>query len=204
MEAKVDVRKLQILNDRINQTIDALNQVRFSVHGLGHTGGLQSFNPYMSQGFGMQQPFGMGVPGIGLQQLQGGLTGGFPGLGPQSTFGFPGVGPQSTLGFQHSPYQQLLQNPYLSQINSPWSQIGSPWNVLGHTGTSGFGAGGFGGVGGFGGGMGGGIGQNPLFGGTGGLFHTGYQGPDLIERQLAEARASDPFRITQTFPFVVS
>jgi len=38
MEAKVDVRKLQILNDRINQTIDALSQVRLSVHGLGHTG----------------------------------------------------------------------------------------------------------------------------------------------------------------------
>ena len=35
--AKVDLRKLQLLNDRINQCIDALNQVRFSVHGLGHS-----------------------------------------------------------------------------------------------------------------------------------------------------------------------
>jgi hypothetical protein len=35
--AKVDVRKLQLLNDRINQCIDALNQVRLSVHGLSHT-----------------------------------------------------------------------------------------------------------------------------------------------------------------------
>src|SRR3954467_8834355 len=50
MEARVDVRKLQILNDRINQTIDALNQVRLSVHGLGHSG-LQ--NPFMTQGYGM-------------------------------------------------------------------------------------------------------------------------------------------------------
>jgi hypothetical protein len=33
--AKVDIRKLQLLNDRIAQTIDALNQVRLSVHGLG-------------------------------------------------------------------------------------------------------------------------------------------------------------------------
>lgn len=33
--AKVDIRKLQLLNDRIVQTIDALNQVRLSVHGLG-------------------------------------------------------------------------------------------------------------------------------------------------------------------------
>lgn len=35
--AKIDIRKLQLLNDRINQTIDALNQVRLSVHGLSHT-----------------------------------------------------------------------------------------------------------------------------------------------------------------------
>ena len=35
--AKVDIKKLQALNDRINQCIDALNQVRLSVHGLAHT-----------------------------------------------------------------------------------------------------------------------------------------------------------------------
>jgi exopolyphosphatase/pppGpp-phosphohydrolase len=35
--AKIDIRKLQLLNDRINQTIDALNQVRLSVHGLSHS-----------------------------------------------------------------------------------------------------------------------------------------------------------------------
>jgi hypothetical protein len=35
--ANVDIRKLQLLNDRINQTIDALNQVRLSVHGLQHS-----------------------------------------------------------------------------------------------------------------------------------------------------------------------
>ena len=38
--AKVDIRKLQILNDRINQTLDALQQVRLSVHGIQHTAGL--------------------------------------------------------------------------------------------------------------------------------------------------------------------
>jgi hypothetical protein len=32
--AKVDIEKLQLLNDRISQTIEALNQVRMSVHGL--------------------------------------------------------------------------------------------------------------------------------------------------------------------------
>lgn len=35
---KVDIRKLQMLNDRVAQTIDALNQVRMSVHGIQHTG----------------------------------------------------------------------------------------------------------------------------------------------------------------------
>lgn len=35
MEARVDLRKLQILNDRINQALDALNQVRASVRALG-------------------------------------------------------------------------------------------------------------------------------------------------------------------------
>jgi hypothetical protein len=35
--AKVDIRRLQLLNDRINQCIEALNQVRLSVHGLSHT-----------------------------------------------------------------------------------------------------------------------------------------------------------------------
>src|SRR5580765_545566 len=65
MEARVDVRKLQILNDRINQTIDALNQVRLSVHGLGHTG----MNPPghgpgygMQQGLGAQNPYLFGAP----------------------------------------------------------------------------------------------------------------------------------------------
>jgi hypothetical protein len=195
MEAKVDVRKLQILNDRINQTIDALNQVRLSVHGLGHTGGLQPpFNPYLSQGFGMQQPYGIGAPGFGLQQ---GMQGGFQG-------GFPGIPPQVPFGFQHSPFQQF-GSPFLGQgQTSPWSQIGSPWSGAGQTNPMGFGgggSGGFGGIGGFGGGIGGGLSQ--LYGGMGGggLYHTP---PDLIERQLIEARANDPFRITQTFPFVVS
>lgn len=199
MEAKVDVRKLQVLNDRINQTIDALNQVRLSVHGLGHTGGLQSqINPlaYLSQGFGMQQPYGMGVPG------------GFPGVGgPFGGFqqggigGMQGLTPNIPFGFQHSPFQPQLTNPYLSlMLSSPWSQIGSPfsqqtppWGLLGQTGGIG---------GGFGGGIGGGLSQ--LYGGGvgGGLGHTGYQ--DVIERQLVELRANDPFRITQTFPFVIS
>src|SRR5882672_1686070 len=105
MEAKVDVRKLQILNDRINQTIDALNQVRVSVHGLGHTSAMQQpLNPLSflgqgyggQQGYGLQQPYGFGSPGL------------FPGLGGQFA-GLQGLQGGGGFGFQHSPF-----NPYLN------------------------------------------------------------------------------------------
>ena len=99
MEARVDVRKLQILNDRINQTIDALNQVRLSVHGLGHSG-LQ--NPFLGQqGYGMQQ--GLGVPnpyGFGMQNPLQGVGGPLSQL--QNQFTQQGV--LGGLGFQHSPF----------------------------------------------------------------------------------------------------
>jgi hypothetical protein len=54
--AKVDIRKLQILNDRIAQTIDALNQVRLSVHGV-------SASPSIGA-YGFQSPFGIAA-GLG-------------------------------------------------------------------------------------------------------------------------------------------
>src|SRR5512140_930119 len=57
--AKVEIRKLQLLNDRINQCIDALNQVRLSVHGLSHSPGVSpsagiplTQNPYAATGLG--------------------------------------------------------------------------------------------------------------------------------------------------------
>lgn len=53
MEARVDIRKLQQLNDRINQVLDALSQVRLSVYGLSHTGapvgGAFAANPWAAQ-----------------------------------------------------------------------------------------------------------------------------------------------------------
>ena len=59
--AKVDIRKLQLLNDRINQCIDALNQVRLSVHGLSqglsHTGAQSGVNA--------GSPYGLGQTGFG-------------------------------------------------------------------------------------------------------------------------------------------
>jgi len=180
MEAKVDVRKLQVLNDRINQTIDALNQVRLSVHGLGHTGFQgQPMNPYsyLTQGYGMQQPFGFGqgFPGFGGQQ--GGFSGmtglGQQGYGQQGLQGFPGLTPG--FGFQHSPFtpQYTPFSPFVHPLTNPlltqWGggpNVGVPWGNLG-----------------------------------GGLFHSG---PDVIERQILEIKAADPYRITQTFPFVLS
>ncbi|MCB0384852.1 MAG: hypothetical protein KDD43_05620, partial [Bdellovibrionales bacterium] len=61
--AKIDVQKLQLLNDRICQTIDALNQVRMSMHGftngLGHN--IPAFYPqapfYGTQSYYGAQPF---------------------------------------------------------------------------------------------------------------------------------------------------
>jgi len=74
--AKVDIEKLQLLNDRITQVIDALNQVRVSVHGLqsrvqGQVPGLgmgglshTAFAPQFGQQFGQQ---GYGQQGYGQQ-----------------------------------------------------------------------------------------------------------------------------------------
>ena len=49
--AKVDLEKLQLLNDRIQQTIDALQQVRASVHGL-------------ASAFSSQSPMAWGASGL--------------------------------------------------------------------------------------------------------------------------------------------
>ena len=57
---KVDIQKLQLLNDRVAQTIDALNQVRMSVYGIQHSpaqaapwghGGAYAGYPTQSFGF---------------------------------------------------------------------------------------------------------------------------------------------------------
>lgn len=99
MEAKVDVRKLQILNDRINQTIDALSQVRMSVHGLGHTGvPTPTINPFM--------PPGLGYPTVPFQ--------GIPPVPPIPYGAIPPIPPIPGLfGLSHSPYTPPV-NPFFN------------------------------------------------------------------------------------------
>jgi len=128
--AKVDIRKLQLLNDRINQTIDALNQVRLSVHGLSHTAGINPNVPNVGAtafglGAGAQQGGFPQVPQVGFPQMQ---QAGFPqvfggGLSHTPLF-FGGVqggmNPYAPWGVQGglNPYAGIGiggVNPYLAQ-----------------------------------------------------------------------------------------
>ena len=91
MEAKVDIEKLQVLNDRIAQTIDALNQVRLSVHGAQQSlGAQQALGGPAAAGAAQVWPGGIShspytqIPTAGVspfvqtpwlaQQMQGGLA----------------------------------------------------------------------------------------------------------------------------------
>jgi hypothetical protein len=112
--AKVDIRKLQLLNDRINQSIDALNQVRLSVHGLSHTAGVNPNVPAGAYGMGIgQQQAGMPLQQGGFPQVSG-----FPQV---QQGGFPQVQqggfPQQFGGLSHTPMPygvgQAGINPYV-------------------------------------------------------------------------------------------
>lgn len=176
VDAKVDIRKLQLLNDRIAQVTDALNQVRLSVHGLTHTGapmvqalaGLPLGTLQPQFGFPQQIPYVPGQP-IGFQHAPY-----YPGVSPAIPFGqfaWPsGLQPPVAGGFglQHaaySPYGPFAQSPQgIGQIPG-WA--GSPvW-------ASPFGS---------------------------GLSHS----PDLMEQRAIEQRTNDPNRILQTFPFCLA
>src|SRR5262245_649909 len=213
MEAKVDVRKLQLLNDRITQVMDALNQVRFSVHGLSHTGapigqaapgfppGQYGIPQQPQLGFQPQTPYGMTQPwgqlGTALQPQFGYQQQTPYGLG--QPWGQLGIPQQPQLGFQQ-------QVPY--GVGQPFGQLGAQMGLqqpmmagfggLQHTpyGYSPFGQGLPGGApapgwtGSY---------ASP-FGFGGGLYHS----PELVEQRLVEQRATDPNRIVQTFPFCLA
>jgi hypothetical protein len=112
--AKVDLRKLQLLNDRINQTIDALSQLRLTVHGLGHsTGNLPAFTQGATgYGFGyspdprMLAGYGVGM-GIGVPQFPTATPWGVSQFGPQIPWTAQGIN-----GFTHS--SEATLDPYAS------------------------------------------------------------------------------------------
>jgi len=113
--AKVDIRKLQLLNDRINQVIDALNQVRLSVHGLGlsHTSAPWLQGAAWPQAYGMNAAIGAQVP-FGQVPFAQGAYG-------QSAYGqLPyGQGLAHTTGF-------IPQSPFFAPLGLQANQIGIP------------------------------------------------------------------------------
>jgi len=158
---KVDIQKLQLLNDRINQTIDALAQLRQTVHaytppmaGLQHSMGAQQFGPQFGQQFGPQfgqqfgqgfgQGYGIGSPAMYSPVGQQGLQHTVPQYGSTPGFGY-------NVGAQVNPYAQSAQlgqaNPYAQSAQwgqgAPYGQSFAPtapvgwWNPMGglsHTG----------------------------------------------------------------------
>jgi hypothetical protein len=173
MEAKVDVRKLQILNDRINQTIEALSQVRFSVHGLGHTGVPKMMNPFgtIPQSFGYPSfPPYYGTPPVPS------VFPPVPGVfGLQHTPFIPPI--PGMFGLQHTPYTPFVNplfhvpGPFVAPMNPPIPTpgINPSWGVP----------------------------PTPWFGG--GLLHST---PDPIIEKIFENRVLDPYRILHTFPYL--
>ena len=101
--AKVDIRKLQLLNDRINQCIDALNQVRLSVHGLSHTSPQTAGLPYAGM---------TGIPGISpVSPFSAGAGAGFPGtFGQFGAFGLSHTNPESLENYPRPTWA----DPYLA------------------------------------------------------------------------------------------
>jgi hypothetical protein len=183
--AKVDIRKLQLLNDRINQTIDALNQVRLSVHGLSHTSGINPNVPNVGTaafglGAGAQQVgFPQGgfqqVPQVGFPQIQ---QPGFPqvfggGLSHTPPFygGIQGGGmnPYAGIGLQGG-LQQGGLNPYAGAGGAA-----TGWNPY--------------------------LAQMGQIGQFGGLSHS--SGPEGLE-PFARPAWNDPLlavKVAQTFPY---
>ncbi len=115
---KVDIQKLQLLNDRIAQTIEALNQVRMSVHGIQHA---------------QVSPWGYGAyPGaqLGFGQGYNPYTTPFvPQFGPQ--FGAPSFGP--------TPYGSFVGG--MNGLSHTTPMTTNPWllgNVTGIPGVTGY------------------------------------------------------------------
>ncbi len=200
--AKVDIRKLQVLNDRINQCIDALGQVRISVHGLSHSGPQQFPGQPFGSPYPQAGPVGMGygqqasTPGNAFGQGWGFGQGQSPFAGISHSSPFPYQPFQQA--FPYQPYQQLPpqmapyaqgwgqpgQNPFAGIMHSspfPYQafQQGQPWTSA----------------------YGGGWGQQQWQPGPG-LSHSSPESSGDVYSRLP---LNDPFvasRIGQTFPYL--
>lgn len=176
MEAKVDVRKLQMLNDRIIQTLEALTQVRASVHGIGQT------NPYSAYGQpSMPGPYGQLSPYSQQPSPYGQVTLGHSPVPPYAPYPTPfnGLG-QQPIGLSHSSHPQ--QSPFVPGL-SPWQSVAplspypyppQPYAPVHYAQPQ----------------------WSPFA--PMGLSHTGI---DDMERRMVEQRASDIGRLMQTFPY---
>lgn len=121
--AKVDIRKLQLLNDRINQVIDALHQVRLSVHALQQG--------YQTQ----QQPYGAGFGTQAFGQTFNPLSQGNP--FQQFQHPFQGMNPMFGQGFQQGLNPMTQMNPLTTGATPGLLHTGTPWfgQGLSHTGS---------------------------------------------------------------------
>jgi hypothetical protein len=97
---KVDIQKLQLLNDRIAQTIEALNQVRMSVHGIHHTPAPVSPWGYGAP-YGAPPSVGFAVPFAPFAPTYGTPAYGAPAYAAQS-YGAPAYAAQLLGGLQHT------------------------------------------------------------------------------------------------------
>ncbi|MGE5183587.1 MAG: hypothetical protein ACM31C_16055 [Acidobacteriota bacterium] len=113
---KVDMQKLQLLNDRIAQTIEALNQLRLSVHGIQHT-------PSQMTPWGVPVSFGQSPWG---QSPWGQPAFGQPAFG-QPSFGQPGYGQSFASpynvgfgGISHSSFEPTWWQTRQTMPTMPW------------------------------------------------------------------------------------
>jgi hypothetical protein len=125
--ARVDIRKLQLLNDKINQCLDALNQVRLTVHGLSHSGA-QTGGAQIGQPIGQQigQPIGQSMGGFGAVD---------PRFAAQG-FGATGLGAQSYgAGLSHSPFASSpFAQPFTPAYGGLQQGAGQPFSQWGQQG----------------------------------------------------------------------
>jgi hypothetical protein len=160
MEARVDIKKLQLLNDRIVQTIEALNQVRLTVHGLQHSASVPSGIP-------------TGIP-AGIPFAQQGMA-----FGPQTMPAMYGQQPYSAFGATPFGLSHTSVNPSAALFGAAQlTPTGYPLPFVPNVGNFGMN-----------------VAAWPSVGSTG-LSHS-----TIEEQWIAELRAQDPRRLTQTFPY---